>query len=365
MKKLLALLTVFSFVLTGCGSSDDKDTNDSKDSGAEIALITDAGDINDKSFNQSAWEAVKEFSEETGITKQYYRPASFDTAGYATEIENAVDNGAKVIVCPGYKFQDAMGAAQDKYPDVKFIMIDAAPTINDKPVEIKNNVYSATYLEQQPGYLAGYAVVKDGYTKLGFMGGIAVPAVINFGYGYVQGALDAAEELGVTIEMKYTYTGTFNESPEIKAQAASWYQDGTEVIFACGGGICNSIFAAAEEEEGKMTIGVDSDQREDSKTVITSAFKGVTNTVYDALKDYKNDKFPSGAAVLDASGDYVSLPDDFSRFKTFTADDYKIIYEKVKTGDVSIKGDVDVKDKGNPLSFATDTMKINYFSTSN
>ncbi|MFV0394932.1 MAG: BMP family protein [Coprobacillaceae bacterium] len=362
MKKLLALLLVFSFALVGCGSSDDKDDDAKKDDGAEIALITDAGDINDKSFNQSAWEAVEEFGKETDTSYKYYKPSSFDTAGYATEIENAVDNGAKVVVCPGFKFQDAMGEAQTKYPEVKFIMIDAYPTINEEAVDIEKNVYSVTYLEQQPGYLAGYAAVKDGHTKLGFMGGIAVPAVINFGYGYVQGALAAAEEMGVTIEVKYTYTGTFTESPDIKAQAASWYNDGTEVIFSCGGGICNSVFAAAEEA-GKLTIGVDSDQKDASKTVVTSAVKGVRNSVYDALKDYKNDKFPSGGQVLDASGDYVGLSDDFSRFTTFTADDYKVIYDEVKAGKIEIKGNSDVNANGDPSSFATDTMKIDYFSS--
>lgn len=366
MKKLLALLLVFSFALVGCGSSDDKaddKKDDNKDSGAEIALITDQGDINDKSFNQSAWEAVEEFGKETKTSYKYYRPASFDTAGYAAEIENAVDNGAKVIVCPGYKFQDAMGEAQDKYPKVKFIMIDAVPTIEEKPVKIGKNVYSATYLEQQPGYFAGYAMVKEGYTKLGFMGGIAVPAVINFGYGYIQGANAAAEEMGVKIEIKYKYTGTFNESPEIKAEAATWFNDGTEVIFSCGGGICNSIFAAAEEA-GKLTVGVDSDQKDASKTVITSALKGVSKTVYDALKDYKNDKFPTGLKVLDASGDYVGLSTDFSRFKTFTEDEYKKMYEEVKTGKVEIIGNDDkVNANGDPSSFSNDTVKVNYFNS--
>lgn len=359
MKKLLALLVVFSFILTGCGGSGD----DSSSKGAEIALITDAGDINDKSFNQSAWEAAEAFQKKEGVTAKYYKPATFDTAGYTAEIENAVENGAKVIICPGYKFEEAMGSAQDKYPDVKFIMIDAAPKVGDE-YDVKENVYSATYLEQQPGYLAGYAAVKEGMTKLGFMGGITVPAVINFGYGYVQGALAAAKEMNVKIEVKYTYTGSFNESPDIKAQAASWYNEGTEVIFSCGGGICNSIFAAAEEA-GKKSIGVDSDQKDASKTVMTSALKGVYNTVYDALKLYKDGKFKSGAVVLDASGDYVGLSDDFSRFTKFTKEDYDKLYAQIKEGKIEIKGSADVtglaeNDAGNPSAFADDTMKIDY-----
>lgn len=358
MKKLLALLVVFSFILTGCGGSGKETT----DKGTEIALITDAGDINDKSFNQSAWEAVEAFGKKENISTKYYKPASFDTAGYAAEIENAVENGAKIIVCPGHKFEEAMGKAQTEFPDIKFIMIDAEPKIG-KEYKIGDNVYSVKYLEQQPGYLAGYAAVKDGMTKLGFMGGIAVPAVVNFGYGYVQGALAAAKEMGVKIEMKYAYTGSFNESPEIKAQAATWYNEGTEVIFSCGGGICNSIFAAAKEAN-KKSIGVDSDQKEASPTVITSALKGVYNSVYDALALYKDGKFKSGGAVLDASGDYVGLSTDFSRFEKFTKEDYDKIYTEIKDGKVVIKGANDVTGGtfGDPSSFATDDMKITYVS---
>lgn len=360
MKKLLALLVVFSFILTGCGS--DKKEGGDETKGAEIALITDAGDINDKSFNQSAWEAVDAFGKKEGVTKKYYKPATFDTAGYSAEIENAVENGAKIVVCPGFKFEEAMGQAQTKYPEVKFIMIDAAPKIGEE-YKVGDNVYSATYLEQQPGYLAGYAAVKDGNTKLGFMGGIMVPAVVNFGYGYVQGALAAAKEMDVKIEVKYAYTGTFTESPEIKAQAATWYQEGTEVIFSCGGGICNSIFAAAKEA-GKKTIGVDSDQKDASETVITSALKGVYNTVYDALGLYKDGKFKSGAVVLDATGDYVGLSDDFSRFTKFTKDDYDKVYKDIKDGKITIKGSNDVNPDvpGDPSSFATDEMKVTYVS---
>jgi len=357
MKKFLAILTVFSFVLTGCGGANDENGGD-----IEIALITDEGDVNDRSFNQSAWEAVEQFADETGKKRRYYQPVTFDTAGYATQIQNAVDNGAKIIVCPGHKFQEALGQAQEDYPDVKFIMIDAIPTVNEDPVEIKNNVYSALYLEQQPGYLAGYAVVKDGHTSLGFMGGIALPSVINFGYGFVQGALDAAEEMGVQIDIKYKYMGTFSASPDIKAEAAAWFNDGTEVIFSCGGAICNSIFAAAEEV-GALAIGVDSDQKNDSTSVITSALKGVHKAVYDALYAYHEDRFPSGSVVLDASEDYIGLSDDFSRFTNFTKEDYDAIFAEVKAGRIEIRGHTDVNAAGDPTIFENDSMSIQYFNS--
>lgn len=216
----MASLLVASMALVGCGGSGSK-------AKPEIALITDSGGINDKSFNQSAWEAVKEYGEKNGKGYKYYKPANFDTAGYKAQIKNAKDNGAKVIVLPGYKFAAAMGELQndEKYKDIHFVLIDFQPQdAKGNNVEPKSNVYAATFKEFQPGYLAGYAAVKDGYTKLGFMGGIALPAVINYGYGYLQGANDAAKEMMKTVNVKYYYTGSFNESPEIKTKATGWYK---------------------------------------------------------------------------------------------------------------------------------------------
>lgn len=343
MKKFFASLLALSMMLVGCGGGSSSDT-------PEIALVTDQGTISDKSFNESAWKAVEQYGKEKGLGYKYYKPASFDTAGYNTQIESAVDNGAKIIVCPGFKFSASIATMQDKYPDVKFILIDATPADEKgNAVDPKDNVYCALYKEDQPGYLAGYAAVKDGYTKLGFMGGIALPAVINYGYGFLQGAQDAAKEMNVKVEVKYTYTGTFNESPDIKSKAAGWYNTGTEVIFSCGGQICNSIFAAAEETN-KMSIGVDSDQKDASKTVLTSAMKGVNKTVYDQITAAYDDTFKGGIYTLDASNDYVGLSDDFSRFNKFTKEQYDEVFKKVKEGTVKIitNSDVEKDAKGNP-----------------
>lgn len=346
MKKMFASLLALSLMLVGCvGGSDEK-----KDDTPVIALVTDQGTISDKSFNQSAWEAVEQYAKEKGLGNKYYKPATFDTAGYTAQIENAVDNGAKVIVCPGFKFSETIANVQEKYKDVKFILIDATPAdAKGNAVDPKDNVYCALYKEQQPGYLAGYAAVKEGYTKLGFMGGIALPAVINYGYGYLQGANDAAKELGINVEVKYAYTGTFNESPDIKSKAAGWYNTGTEVIFSCGGQICNSVFAAAEESN-KMSIGVDSDQKDASKTVLTSAMKGVKKTVYDEIAAAFDNTFKGGVHTLDATGNYVGLSEDFTRFKKFTKSDYDKVFETVKSDKVKIvtNADVDKNAQGDP-----------------
>ncbi len=350
MKKIMTSFVVLSMALVGCSSSS-SDSSSSKGA-TEIALITDSGGINDKSFNQSAWEAVEAYGKENNKGYKYYKPSSFDQSGYEAAIKQAVKNGAKVIALPGFKFATTVGKLQDddSYKDVNFICVDFAPQ-NEKEenVEPASNVYSATYKEYQPGYLAGYAAVKDGYTKLGYMGGMALPAVINYGYGYVQGANDAAKELNTKVTINYTYTGTFNESPEIKTKAASWYKKGTEVIFVAGGQICNSVFSAAEAAKAK-TIGVDSDQSSQSDTVITSAMKNVYKTVYDQVKATYDGDFKGGSYLLDASNGYVQLSEDFSRLNNFSEDDYKALFEKVKDGSIKILSNDDVaKDaKGDP-----------------
>src|SRR5690554_1497998 len=229
MKKFLFLLlmVVGMFALVGC----------EKDKFA-IALITDIGDIDDKSFNQGAWEGVLEFVEnnEEEVTHKYYKPTDETVDAYIAAIDLAVANGAEIVVTPGYMFEDPINIAQESHPDVKFVILDGSPA-NVEDGTIEDNTYAVFYAEEQAGYLAGYAAVKEGFTKLGFMGGVAVPAVIRFGHGYVLGANDAAEELDVQVELEYTYTDSFAATPEAVATAASLYNGGTEVIFACGGEI--------------------------------------------------------------------------------------------------------------------------------
>ena len=218
----------------------------------EIALVTDIGNIDDKSFNQGSWEGVVEYAEANGKTYNYYRPSEDSDEARIESIETAIDKGAKVVVMPGYLFGPAVQTVQAEYPDVMFLGIDMG--LGDVP-EPTANVSLITYQEEQAGYLAGYAAVQDGYRKLGFLGGIDVPAVIRYGYGYVQGVDAAAKELGITVDMKYAYGNQFYGDADITAVMDTWYADGTEVVFACGGGIYNSVVAAAEEGNGKV-VGV-------------------------------------------------------------------------------------------------------------
>jgi basic membrane protein A len=341
MKKVLSILLVLvmAFSLVGCGSKS-----------YEIALITDKGNIDDKSFNQGSWEGVVEFAKANNVTHHYIKPEEASDAGYLAAIDNAVTSGAKVIVTPGYLFEVPIYEAQTKYPEVKFILLDGAPhTADYGDSTIKSNVASVMYAEEQSGYLAGYAAVKDGNTKLGFMGGMAVPAVQAFGYGYLQGAETAATELGLgagAISVIYHYTGDFAETDTNKATAKTMYQEGTQVIFACGGSVGKSVMAAASEA-GTKVIGVDVDQRYDSDTVITSATKGLGASVVAVLESiYKSDSWTTYAGTttyFNASNSGVGLPtavigDDkanaFDRFTSFDKAAYDTVFATLADGSV-------------------------------
>jgi|LSQX01.1.fsa_nt_gb basic membrane protein A len=390
MKKILAILMVLVLTLgalTACGTKEDKkddnkvgsnqdDKGDKKDDDKadkkddekpaddvyEIALITDKGNIDDKSFNQGSWEGVVEFATANNISHQYYKPEEASDAGYLAAIELAITGGAKVVVTPGFLFEVAMYEAQTRYPEVKFILLDGAPHTADYSVfNTEPNVASVMYAEEESGYLAGYAAVMDGMRKLGFMGGMAVPAVQAFGYGYLEGAQDAAKELGLgagEIEVIYHYTGNFEENDTNKATAKTMYQEGTEVIFACGGSVGKSVMAAASEAGAKV-IGVDVDQRYDSDTVITSATKGLGASVVQVLESiYKTntfDTFGGTTTYFNATNDGVGLPtavigdasaNAFDRFESFNIDQYKGVYAKLVDGSVDPIREITVEDAG-------------------
>ena len=339
MKKLLlALLSVAMLVsVTSCSKKDGGKADDSK-KGFELALITDVGTIDDKSFNQGAWEGLEAYATEHGISHKYYKPTEKSDTACLQAIDLAVKGGAKVIVTPGFLFEVPIFQAQTKYPEIKFILLDGAPHAADSwDPSIESNTLSIFYAEQQAGFLAGYAAVIDGYRSLGFMGGMAVPAVVRFGHGFIQGADFAAYALGLAkdaVQIKYNYTGSFDATPEAQSKAASWYKDGTEVIFACGGAVGNSVMKAAETAGAKV-IGVDVDQSSESATVITSAMKNLSKSVYDAIDSYYKGTFVGGkSVVLDAAVGGIELPMKTSKFTTFDQDMYDEIYEGFVDGSI-------------------------------
>ena len=373
-KKVVSLLLAAAMTtaaLAGCGSSNGSSSSDAstgadstsatsasastdgekKDAaGEKIAMITDSGDITDESFNQITWETVCAYGDANGVEYEYYKPAEDTDEERINSIDLAVSEGATVVVMPGYLFGPAIAEEQDTYPDVTFIAVDVTEgdiVKNGKAVDLGKNVYICSFEEEQAGYLAGYAAVKDGYTSLGFLGGIAVPAVIRFGYGYVQGINAAAEEDGVDVNVKYYYGGQFYGDDAITAKMEGWFADGTQVVFACGGGIYTSVVDAAKEYDGKL-IGVDVDQHAKLGDIcITSAMKGLGSAVTDALDAYFNNEWSSHAGKSEilglGQGDYLGLPTDDASwgFKTFTKDEYETILSGLKDGSISVSNDTE------------------------
>ena len=366
-KKLLSVLLVASMVATmfvGCGSSSSDDSASAPattDEGAadaatnsdyKIAMITDSGDITDMSFNQTTYEAAKAFADENGVEFQYYKPTADSDDARISSFENAVADGYNVIVVPGYLFANMIKAVAEDYPNVTIIALDCGEG-DFGDYTLPENVCSFTYQEELAGYMAGYAAVKEGYTKLGFLGGMAVPAVIRYGYGFVQGCNDAAVELGNAsdVEVNYVYGGQFFGDEAITAQMDTWYSNGTEVVFACGGGIYTSACEAAQKVDGKV-IGVDSDQ---SGTIanqygtddlcITSAMKGLAPTVQSTLTDLLAGNWSNYAGKIenlgivsgtDPSVNYVQLPTDTWSMENFTVDDYKTLVGQLYDGTITV-----------------------------
>jgi len=354
MKKVLSLVLALAILSMG-----------SMALAGELALITDIGTIDDKSFNQGSWEGLVMYAEEHGISHEYYQPKEQSNDAYLDSIQLAVENGAVLIVTPGFLFEVPIFMAQDMYPDTHFVLVDGNPNdgdwANGPEFRTEPNVVGIVYAEEESGFLAGYAAVKEGFTKLGFMGGMAVPAVVRFGIGFLQGAEYAAVEMGIEeVSVNYHYTGGFAATPEAFNLAASWYLDGVEVIFAAGGAVGNSVMAAAEDA-GKWVIGVDVDQGGESETVITSAMKGLRESVYQAIEAYYNGEFPGGESwLLGADRDGVGLPMATSRFSVFTQADYDAIFAKLVAGEIDILKDGDLNNNlGNPdfeLSVVTFTV---------
>ena len=336
---------------------------------AKVALTCDTGTIDDESFNQACWTAVSGYM---GDDCQYYIPeADASDEDRETMIRQAVNDGADVIVCVGYLYGASLAWAADQYPDVKFIAIDV--TQGDIGTDaIPANCYCITFKEEQAGYLAGYAIAKDGKTKLGFLGGMAVPAVIRYGYGFVQGADAAAAELGQNIEINYFYGGQFYGDANITSRMEGWYSNGTQVVFACGGGIYTSAVEAALKNNGYV-IGVDVDQNYIGANgvadgtyaynpFITSAMKGLSEAVNTALADIDagswGDIAGSNGNFGLEDGDYIGLPTDADswNFESFTTDEYEEVKGKIKSGEITVDNSSDDATKPTVSEFTT----VNY-----
>ena len=351
MKKILALVLALCmvFALCACGAAKPAETNGevpdtmtSSDGKYEVAFVTDVGQLKDHSFNEGTWNGVKNYAAANKLSYKYYQPANGAEATDDDRLDAmkaACDAGAKVVVCAGFLQATALENAAKAYPEVNFVFIDGWSLGLD-------NVAAICFKEQECGYFAGYAAVKEGYTKLGFTGGGGGTndACCRYGYGFVQGANAAAAELGVQVDMNYSwlYGASFSASTELETMASGWYNNGTEVIFCCGGSMYLSVFSAAAAAE-KFSIGVDSDQSFDSDTVITSALKGVGEAAAWAIGKSYDGSWASIAGAnssnLGAADGATGLPTATWSLKNFTVDEYNKLFEKVVSGELVIDAD--------------------------
>ena len=323
------------------------------DDAPAVAMITDYGDITDQSFNQTTYEACKAFADANKLDFQYYKPASDSDEDRITSIEKAIDDGFTVIVMPGYAFGPAIQEVAPEYDDITFIALDVSEgDIGDLAKDVPANLYCAVYQEELCGYMAGYAAVKLGYTKLGFLGGMAVPAVVRYGYGFVQGCDAAAAELGLKdVEVKYAYGNQFYGDSDITAYMDTWYSAGTEVVFACGGGIFTSAGEAAAKVGGKV-IGVDVDQAATidglygEGITVTSAMKGLAATVESALSSILDGSFEGGKVdtlglVSDVPAEnFVQIAGSTQFSDDFSEEDYAALVAAMNAGDVTVSNDI-------------------------
>ena len=356
MKKVFLsfLLAICAIVLVGCETTETY----------EIAMVTDYGDITDQSFNQTTWEAVVSYAQDNSKTYAYYKPAGDSTAERVAKVEQAIAQGAKVVVMPGFAFAETIYEVQDEYPEVKFIALDVAegdvfgcfyvdpyaaePVLKDENNQphISKNVVCVVFQEEEAGYLAGYAAVMNGETKLGFLGGMAVPAVQRYGYGFIQGAAAAAAEKGVEVDMWYIYGGQFFGDATIKAAMDKWVSEGCQTIFACGGGIFTSVLDAIEGKENCKLIGVDTDQSKSlpDKPVLTSAMKGLSDATKTCLDEFYGNWSVGGQVITyglktNTSKEYVGLPRDTWSMENFTIAQYEQVLANIRSGKVNVSAD--------------------------
>lgn len=366
MKKVLAIILSALLVIGACACLTACTENKKE---AEIAVVTDVGSLMDGGFNQGTYEGAKAYAEKNGKTYQYYQPANGSNAtdnDRVAAMNQAINNGAKIIVAPGFLQATAMTKVAIENPEVKFIFIDGW-TLTDADEAPLANVTAVVYKEQESGYLAGYAAVKEGYTKLGATlgGGGTNPACNRFGYGFIQGAEAAAVEMNVAVTMKYSYKygSGFSASPDLQTQIAGWYNNGTQVVFSCGGSMFESVKAAAEASgENAKIIGVDVDQSKLSNRVITSAVKGLSESVQIILTQYYagewDAKLAGKTSNLGASDNATGLPTATWSLKNFTLEQYNALFANIANGTVEVKAGVPDNCNSADASIFADLTKV-------
>jgi len=349
----MSMLLAAGTLLAGCGG-DSEGSDKEKKSDLKVGMVTDAGTIDDKSFNQGTWEGILKAEEEFGVKTKYLKPAGTTEAEYLKEIGNLYDAEYKFIITPGFKFETAVYQAQDRYEDAKFVILDGNPHKGDfKPV-VKDNTVAVFFAEHESGFLAGIAAaleLKEG--EAGFIGGMEIPAVQKFNWGFQQGLKYANENLGTNLTIKgdnVIYQGSFDNAAAGGQIAAQMYDRGVDVIFTAAGGVgvgaINEAKTRAKSGEKVWIVGVDVDQFEDGKydgdksVILTSAMKKLDQVSLDMVKAELDGKFPGGETLtFDAKNDGVGLPDKNPNLSDETVNKVKEVYEKIKSDEVKVSAE--------------------------
>ena len=358
MKKKLIALTLSALMMTGlvgCGNSEEGTADANK--GFKVGMVTDAGTIDDKSFNQGTWEGILKAKEELGIDENYIKPAGTTEADYMKEIVNLYDTGYKFIVTPGFKFETAVFNAQEKYQDAKFIIIDGSPNNGKQEAErvakVGDNTVAVFFAEHEAGFLAGVATsleLKEG--ELGFIGGMEIPAVQKFNWGFQQGIKYANENLGTNTSIKeenVVYEGTFDNVAGGQQIAATMYDKGVKAIFTAAGGVgvgaINEAKARTTAGEESWIIGVDVDQYEEGiydeaankSIILTSAMKKIDTATFDIIKNELDGQVPGGQTLtFDVKSGGVGLPEENPNLSKETQDKITEVVNQIKDGKITI-----------------------------
>ena len=353
----LALAALMVTGLVGCGNSSTSGADQLK-----VGMVTDAGTIDDKSFNQGTWEGISRAKDELNVDANYLKPAGTTEADYMKEIGNLYDTDYKFIVTPGFKFETAIFQAQDKYTDAKFVIIDGSPNNgkegDERVAKVGDNTVAVFFAEHEAGFLAGVAASLELKTgELGFIGGMEIPAVQKFNWGFQQGVKYANENLGTNMSLKaenVQYQGTFDNVAAGQQLAATMFDNGVKAIFTAAGGVgvgaINEAKARATKGEDVWIIGVDVDQYEDGmmengkSIILTSAVKKIDEATFDIIKDDLDGNFPGGQTLtFDAKTGGIGIPEENPNLSKETTDKVADILSQIKDGKIvvsDVQGDL-------------------------
>ncbi len=344
----LSLMLAAGTMLAACGSDEDTSSTDTGNGGEgteetsdfSVAMVTDVGGVDDKSFNQSAWEGLQKFGEENGLEKgdggfDYLQSQS--DADYNTNLNNLIRRDFDVVFGIGFLMEGAVAEIAAQQPDAQIAIIDA--------VVEADNVASVLFKEQEGAFLAGVAAALMTETgKVGFVGGMDIPVIERFEAGFLAGV----EAANADVEVDVQYTGAFDKAELGKTTANRMYQGGADIIFHAAGGTGNGVFTEAKERKeadadaNVWVIGVDSDQYDegqvgDANITLTSVLKRVDNAVFNISEQAMDGEFPGGETVVyGLADDGIDLADSRGAIPEDIMTQIEEFKQQIIDGDITV-----------------------------